>query len=288
MESWRHYLTDEERLVLLKSEEWANQKASLVGRASNFLGKPIDLAYQKVPESIKASISQSILSILEKVRSHSQNTVRAPEIYDKLSEIAGIDVRNPRDARKLPFAVLDQFASRTQKAHRNLALVQGGATGMAGLVGIPADLPSLYFLVFREVEELAICYGFPVDNEAEIAPLFKVVNIGHYVESEDKRRALLELSDMQQMLAQGHPMKDLERTLVAKSLQALAKRMATSLTRRKLLQGVAILGGLVGASVNSALVTDVGMTAAHSYRRRLIIERATHREHLAESETAQI
>ena len=286
-EAWRSFLTEDERRILLQSEDWANQKANWVGRATSFLGRPVDMAYKRVPESIKASISQTILSILEKVRSLSQNTVRRQEVYDQLSELAGQDVRDARAVRRIPVALLDVAAGRIQKNHRNLALVQGGATGMAGLVGIPADLPSLYFLVFREVEELALCYGFPIDSEAEVAHLFKIVDIGHYVESEEKRKALLELADLQQLLTRGEPIKDLERTMVAKSLQALAARLAASLTRRKLLQGVAVIGGLVGASVNSALVMDVGQTAYHSYRRRLVMEKAAERQGWAAEDRAK-
>ena len=241
------------------------------------LGKPIDFAYKAVPESLKERISQSLYQVLLQVREHSRDTVRRQALYDQISQQVGIDVSDTNNLARQPLKVLDRAAQRVLSAHQKLAVVQGGVTGAVGLPGLIADIPSLYFLVFRCVEEIACCYGFPADSELERDHILKVVDVGHYLESNNKRGGMLELESMDDMMRRGAPVKDMERTMVAKGLQALSRQLSTRLVQRKLLQAVAIVGALIGAGVNSALVSDVGLTAFHAYRRRRLRQVALRR-----------
>jgi len=241
------------------------------------MGKPIDLAYRAVPEAVKEKISQALYQVLLQVRDHSRDTVRRQSLYDQISQRAGTDVSDPANLARQPLKTLDTAAHRVVSAHRQLAMVQGGVTGAAGLPGLLADVPSLYFLVFRCVEEVACCYGFPADSEMERDHILKVVDVGHYLESANKRKGMLELESMDDMLRRGAPVKDLERTVVAKGLQALSRQMSSRLVQRKLAQTIALVGALIGASVNAALVSDVGLTAIHAYRRRRLRQVALRR-----------
>ena len=241
------------------------------------LGRPIDLAYRAVPASIKESVSQTLYQVLLQVRDHSRDTVRRQALYDRISQEVGLDASQPAYLARLPLKVVDLAAQRVLSAHRQLAVVQGGVTGAAGLPGLVADIPSLYFLIFRCVEEIACCYGFPADSEEERDHVLKVVDVGHFLESENKRKGMLELEDFDSLLRRGAPVKDLERTVVAKGLQNLSRQLGSRLVQRKLAQTVAVLGAVVGASVNAALVSDVGTTAIHAYRRRRLAQVAQRR-----------
>jgi len=243
-----------------------------------FLGKPIDLAYRAVPESLKERISQALYHVLLQVRDHSRDTVRRQALYDQISQKVGLDVSDSRNLARLPLKVLDTAALKILSAHRQLAMVQGGVTGAAGLPGLVADIPSLYFLVFRCVEEIACCYGFPADSEEERDLVLKVVDIGHYLESGNKRKGMLEIESMDDMLRRGAPVKDMERTMVAKGLQTLSRQLSSRLVQRKLAQTLMIVGALIGAGVNSALVSDVGTTAFHAYRFRRLRQLALQRQ----------
>ena len=270
-----------------ETQKWIERPPGLLGKAMGFLGKPIDFAYARVPENIKESISNALYQVLTSVRDHSRSTVRTQGIYDQLSVLACQDVRTPQQAQRLPLAVVDQVARHTISGHRQLGMLQGGATGLAGLPGLVADIPSLYFLVFRTVQEVALTYGFPPDSESELDHVLKVVDVGHYLENDKKRKAMVELESLQDMMRQGVPMKDLERTVIAKSLQAFSRQLATAITRRKLAQTVAVIGAAVGASVNSALVGDVGDAAYYAYRRRFLLERVARRSAIPKYPTTE-
>ncbi len=242
------------------------------------LGKPVDLAYRAVPSSLKERFSQALYEVLLQVRGHSRDTVRRQALYDSISQRIGLDASQPTNLARQPLAVLDKAAQRVLSAHQKLAVVQGGVTGAAGLPGLLADIPSLYFLIFRCVEEIACCYGFPADSEDERDHVLKIVDIGHFLENENKRKGMLDLESMDDLMRRGAPVKDLERTVVAKSLQTLSRQLSSRLVQRKLAQTLLVVGALIGAGVNAALVSDVGITAIHAYRRRRLRQTALRRE----------
>ena len=273
---------DAEELEQYQStQKWIEAPKSLLGRGMGLLGKPIDFAYRAIPESLKERISQALYQVLLQVRDHSRDTVRRQSLYDQISQKVGLDVSDASNLARQPLKVLDAAAWRVVSAHRQLAVVQGGVTGAAGLPGLIADIPSLYFLVFRCVEEVACCYGFPADSEVERDHILKVVDVGHYLESGNKRRGMLELESLDEMSRRGAPVKDMERTVVAKSLQALSRQLSSRLVQRKLAQTIALVGAVIGAGVNAALVSDVGLTAFHAYRRRRLRQVALRRQERA-------
>jgi len=275
---WQDFLKPDELEILKQTEAWIERPQGLVGKALGFLGKPLDMAYDRVPAGVKESIGQAIYGVLAKVANVSEGHVRPQQIFDMLSQQAGLDVTRVDQVSRLPIQALDKIARKVINAHRATALVEGGATGAAGLPGLVADIPALYYLVFRSVQEVALCYGFAPDAPDEMDHIFKVVDVGHYLESEKKRKGMLEIERLQDMISSNAPLKDVERTMIAKTLQTLARQLATAITRRKLAQTVALVGGLVGASVNQALLADVGDTAFYAYRRRFLMREAQARQ----------
>ena len=282
-DSWPGLLDEEEQKQYQRTQDWIQAPESLLGKGMGLIGKPVDFAYKMVPEALKEKISQALYHVLLQVREHSRDTVRRQALYDSISQKVGLDVSDNRNLARQPLNILDKAADKVLSAHRQLAVVQGGVTGAAGLPGLVADIPSLYFLVFRCVEEIACCYGFPADSEEERDLVLKVVDIGHYLESGNKRKGMLEIESMDDMLRRGAPVKDLERTVVAKSLQTLSRQLSSRLVQRKLAQTLMIVGAVIGAGVNAALVSDVGTTAFHAYRLRRLRQLAEQRQERQQS-----
>ena len=113
--------------------------------------------------------------------------------------------------------------------------------------------------------------GFPAHTPAEKRYLLQVVNVGHHLELRDRRCALLELEQLESELElKSESAEDLQRTMLAKSVQILAGKLASTLLQRKAAQSVAFVGGAVGAIINRQLMEDFGLTAMHAYRRRFL------------------
>lgn len=270
--TWVHRLTEDERRALKESEAWMQEPPGLLGRGLRLLGLPFDKAYRRLPTGVRDSLSQGIYSVIKAVRQSAAAGVDERRLLDRLSAEVGRDVSRLEQVFGLDVRVIDRVVRQRLEANRKAAAIEGGATGAVGAAGLMVDIPALYWLIFRTVQETSICYGFAPDAPGEAAHILKVVDVGHYLESDRKRRGMLELESIQGMIRQGVPVKDLERTVVAKGIQTLARELAAGVAERKLSQTVILIGGLVGASVNRALVGDVGLTAYHAYRRRFLKE----------------
>jgi hypothetical protein len=168
-------------------------------------------------------------------------------------------------------ALLEGLVAERLRSAKGLAVIQGGVTGVGGAPGLLADIPTLYFLLFRTVHQVAICFGHPASSDAERRYLLAVVNAGHHLEWRERRCALLELDSLETRPDEKQASsEDLQRTLLAKSIQQMAKKLAATLVTRKAAQTVAVVGGAVGAVINRQLLDDVGQVAFHAYRRRFL------------------
>ncbi len=275
---WISQLDAKERAALRETEEWLLAPPSFVGRSMKVLGRPFGFAFGRLPRSFRDGLSERILRVLQAVRAGSEGTFNRGRLMDTLSAAVGADIIQPELLFQHRFEDLDPLVHELRRSYQRAALVEGGAAGAAGLPGLLVDVPALYLMIFRQVAQIATCYGFDTTREAETAYLFKVVDVGHHLDSDLKRRGMLELESLSSLIRQGVPLQDLERTVLAKGLQALAQKLTATLVQRKMVQAVAVVGAAVGAGVNRQLVTDVGLTAFHAYRRRFLREVAAVRE----------
>lgn len=276
--TWTTYLNEEEQAVLKEIQDWVHQPPSVLSKTMVLVGKPAELAYRLIPARLKESLGNAIYGVLGTVRDTSRTTVSRRDILDKISARLGKDVgTTPDQIFSADIKQLDPLATECVNFNKRAAAVEGGAAGAVGLPGLVADVPALYLLAFRTIQEVAICYGFPVEGPDEHAYMMKVLDVGHYLENEKKRAGMEQLQSLEEMIRQGAPLKDLERVSLAKGLQALARELSVALARRKMAQSVALVGSIVGAGVNFALVNDVGLTAFYAYRYRFLHEVAQRR-----------
>ncbi len=278
MSDWKSHLRPAEQEVLDEVQAWAAQRSGPLGRVVTLVGRPFEKAFDSVPESLRESLAQGIHRALVAVRTASEATFSQQGVLDRISARIGLDVgTEPEQLFRADVRDLDRFARETLAFHRRAAALQGAAAGVSGLFGLLADVPVLYTLLCRCILEVATCYGFPVRGAAEEAHMLKVLDLGHFLEDDRRRQGLTELEDLQDLIREGTPLKDLERLALAKGLQALSRQMAAGLVRRKAAQAVVLVGGLVGAGVNYQLVADVGTVAWQAYRRRFVMELAHRR-----------
>ena len=275
---WVSHLDNQERAALRETEEWLLAPPSFVGRSMQVLGRPFGFAFGRLPAGFRDGVSERVLKVLQGVQAGSEGTFNRKRLMDTLSAAVGADITRPEMLFDHRFEDLDPIVDELRKSYQRAALVEGGATGAVGLPGLLIDVPALYLMIFRQVSQIATCYGFDTTREEETAYLFKVVDVGHYLDSADKRRGMLDLETLSSLIRQGVPLQDLERTVLAKGLQALAQKLTATLVQRKMAQAVAVVGAAVGAGVNRQLVTDIGLTAFHAYRRRFLREAAALRD----------
>lgn len=275
---WSVWLEAGDLASLRESLEWFHRPPGGLSRFLGFLDRPMEKAWQKVPESARNSTAEAIHSGLKTVLETTSRSLATQSILDALCAEAGREVSGPDQIRRMALSGPDRVSRRSVEAHRRAAAVEGGVSGLAGLPGLLLDVPALYGLIFRMIQEVSIAFGFPIDPLPEKAHILKVMDLGHQTGLEARRLGLEELQAMHAMLGAGVAGREMEKQVLLRGLGALAEKLGTDLTRRKLAQTLAVIGSVVGAGVNYQLLGDVGDTARHAYRLRFLRRRARERE----------
>lgn len=275
---WVRQLTAEEQKLLKESEEFFQRPSGRLQKALGKIGRPLDFLLKSSPRKLQDGVTNAIHGVLSTVAEGAEAGSSEGALVDHLCEKVGFELQPWDRIYGVDVALLNEVAQKQLKTSKQVATVQGGLTGITGAPGLVADIPSLYFLLFRTVHRIAICFGHPARSPAERRYLLQVVNVGHHLELRERRCALLELEELEdELYRRGATTEDLQRAMLAKTVQLLARKLTSTLLQRKAAQTVAFVGGAVGAVINRQLVEDVGLTAIHAYRRRFLQSAATER-----------
>ncbi|MGV8027392.1 MAG: EcsC family protein [Anaerolineaceae bacterium] len=276
---WTKWLNEEETKVLGEIDAWTRKKEDNVfTNAMKVIEKPIESAYDLIPSDLKESIGMAIAGALSMLRDSSRYTISPDSITEKVSKKLGCSMTGLKDIKSIDIRSLDMCATECINFNKCCAAVEGGGTGVAGWLGLIADIPTLYGLIFRLIQEISICYGYQVDTPEEKIHILKILEYGHAMEDATKRAGLVEIQSIQVAIRHGVPWRDIEKNVFVKALRELAKKLGINLTKRKLAQTLLIIGAIVGASVNYIMLQDIGTLAYYAYRLRFIRDRAEERK----------
>jgi hypothetical protein len=269
--AWVARLTAGEQVALAQSEEFFQSPDGRLRKMLSRVSRPFDALLRATPQGFQDAVGNTLHGVLTTVATGAEGGDYQRELVDLICARSGQELDPWQRIFTVDLAVLESIVNSKIRSAKGMAVVQGGLTGLGGAPGLLADIPTLYFLLFRTVHQVAICFGYPADNDAERRYLLQVVNAGHHLEWRDRRCALMELDALEaQVENRNSSSEDMQRTLLAKSVQQLAKKLAATLVTRKAAQTVALVGGAVGAVINRQLLDDVGQASFHAYRRRFL------------------
>jgi EcsC protein family len=275
---WVRRLTADEQAALKESEDFFQRPSGRLQKTLEKIGRPLDFLFKATPKKLQSGVTNAIHGVLTTVAEGAEAGSSEASLIDELCAKGGMDLTPWERIFTLDVHMLDQTAQQKLSAAKKMATVQGGLTGITGAPGLVADIPSLYFLLFRTVHQIAICLGHPAHSPSERRYLLQVVNVGHHLELRERRCALMELDELEREIStKAGTTEDLQRAMLAKTVQLLARKLTSTLIQRKAAQTVAFVGGAVGAVINRQLVEDVGLTARHAYRRRFLKQAALKR-----------
>ena len=276
--AWVAHLSGDEQAALADSEAFFQRPDGRLRRVLSRVGRPIDSLLKAAPQGFQNAVGSTLHGVLSTVATSAEVGQYQTELVDLICARSGQELEPWSRIFTVDLSVLEALVKERLRSAKAMAAVQGGVTGVGGAPGLLADIPTLYFLLFRTVRQVALCFGHPADSDAERRYLLQVVNAGHHLEMRDRRCALIELDSLEAELSDRNASsEDMQRTLLAKSVQQLAKKLAATLVTRKAAQTVALVGGAVGAVINRQLLDDVGQTAFHAYRRRFLASVAQQR-----------
>lgn len=264
-------LTDYERSVQRDLEQWERREPSALMQAVNWAMKPVDWAIEKVvPHEMMDQASAAVEGGLEALAGATAWTYDASSILKALRE-KGVEAETIADLRNAPLDVLDVYARTLFTENAVAAALTGGGTGLGGALLMLADIPLLFAVNLRLVQQIGAAFGFEVNGPDHRALVISIYNVAAAGSRESKLEAMREISVAAAAFARDVPYRGRTSGTLRDQSRQMPREISKALLSRKVFQAVPIAGAAVGAGVNYWFTTEVA-EAAYNLFRALFLE----------------
>lgn len=271
-------LSEYERSALSEIEAWKNAPEGVVARAISTVASTAPAKWlmehaPSVPDTIKRPVTTAVQGFLELLKDGAYWTYSDSTILARAQE-QGLPVQTLPELAEQPLEGLDQLARTFFAENKIIAALEGGGTGLGGFVLIAADIPALFTVAFRTIQQIGASYGFDMRDPNMAPVVLGIVGVASGAEEAAKIAALTDMQLTARMFAKNWTYKKVaERTMAggpAQALKQFAERLpreiANSVTKRKLAQAIPLAGAAVGAGFNYWFIASTARTAYMTFR----------------------
>ena len=184
----------------------------------------------------------------------------------------GVEVDTVAGLRDRPLEELDALAKQYASENSVLAALSGGGAGLGGALLLAADIPVLFTINFRLIQQIAAAYGFPLKGPGYTPLVVAIFNVAASGSREAKSDALRELAVAASAVDGGGYRARKAQGTLREQIGHVPREIAKNLGAQKLAQMIPIAGAAVGAGVNYWF-TDQTAQAAVMLSRALYLER---------------
>ena len=275
---------EHEQLALIRA--WRGQQPGLATRTIGQATGPLANAAEKMVPTLALRLA------LDAVHA------TAVRITDRRSILKRAGVAHIEDLRHAELETCDRLAQQVSRRAAMMAGGSGAVFGLAGGLGLIADLPTLLTLTFRTIHRVGLCYGedlaaperrrLPVavfalasanSMQEKAAALAAIDSVGEVDDTIDHEAGMDGVSRAAQ--------RELAKDSVAFSLNNLGKSLARNLGWRKAGESLPVVGAVVGGSVNAWYLRDLARSAQYTFQLRWLRQKYGHEHalHIAGDET---
>jgi hypothetical protein len=262
-------LTPYEKNVQREIEKWHHQEASLVMQAVNWAVKPLDWAVEWTVDKISPELidqaSDAIAQFLSYLNEASEWTYDHKDVL-ATAKARGLDVDRIEALRDKPLEELDPIARSQFTQNAVLAAIEGGGTGLGGAVLIAADIPLLFTINFRLIQQIGASYGYPMRGPVFRPLVLAIFNVAASGSKEARNDALREVSVAAAAFANDLEYKGRTSGTLRDQNRHWPREIAKNIVGYKLGQLIPIAGAAIGAGVNYWFTTQTAETAYMLFR----------------------
>lgn len=254
-------LTDDEKAVRREIEDWQHADASIAAQAIDWAMRPVDWAVERTvaPETMDGVVDR-IHQFLSTLTDASEWTHEADDILAAAEE-RGLPAQQVSDLRSQPLSDLDPLARSRFRQNTIMAALEGGGTGLIGTAFLAADIPLLFTINLRLIQQIGACYGFPLEGPMFRPLVLSIFNAAASGGREARNEALREVSVAAAAFAGDLDYKGRVSGTFRDQNRHVPREIAKALMERKLGQTVPLAGAAVGAGVNYWFTSETAESA---------------------------
>ncbi|MCM3785244.1 EcsC family protein [Neobacillus mesonae] len=172
---------------------------------------------------------------------------------------------------QLPISMMDKAADEIISERVKFATASGAATGVGGFITMAADIPLVLGNSLKTLQEIAICYGFNLEEPMERVFVLKCLQFSS-ADIVGKKAILAELASFD---------KEHTNAEVISQIKGWSEVVATyrdNLGWKQLFQMIPIAGIVFGSISNKGTLSDVSEAGKMLYKKRRLLKRLSELE----------
>lgn len=265
-------LNDYEKDVRREIEKWQSGEGSIFSQALNWAMRPMDWVVDRVvPPDLVDQAGDAVSQFLSFLNDASEWTYDDLDVLENARK-AGLKAEKLEDLRDVSLDKLDPLARSHFTQNTILAAVEGGGAGLGGAFLIAADIPLLFTINFRMIQQIGGAFGFPMRGPEYRPLVLSIYNVAASSGREAKADALREVSVAAAAFAHDQAYRGRISGTFRDQNRHLPREIAKNIVGRKIGQTIPIAGAAVGAGINYWFTTETA-EAAYMLFRALYLER---------------
>lgn len=260
-------LTEYERKAAKEIEAWHSGSGNPVQWLLDTVTKPVDWAVEQfVPDSLLAEAESYLAKGLEILNDASQWTHDDADVLTKAQAI-GLSFEKIEELQDKDLEKLDLLAKSYFTENAILAAVQGAGVGLGGIALALADIPLLFTINFRLIQQIGASYGFSMRGTQFTPLILAIYNVSIAGNQEAKKNAIREVGVAAAAFAHDMDYKGKKNAGKFQDQMRDAVRQLTKPVLRMVLEkSVPLVGAAIGAGVNYWFTSQTAETAYMMFR----------------------
>lgn len=243
----------------------------------------LEMNLNEMIETWNPRMQKKLMQVVDSIIFHThtivQNSSYDKKTFNKILSYGRVfneNIEKISDMKKLTIDQLRFITNHHLAKQRLVSLTQGGVTGIGGLFFVTLDQPLMLTINMRTIQLIAMTYGYDVNKPYELMltlKIFHVATLPKTLQKDGWDQLMQELDSYQdKWLLFKEDINSKSSVWLIQPIKQLAKGMTLFFLRKKLINGIPLIGMTIGASANYCLTKQVGEIAHQFYQKRLLLE----------------
>lgn len=275
-------LSTHEQEAAQEIEQWAARDTSFLSHALRIAGRPLEWAAERPEaEDVMKKINERIADFLGSLSDASAWTYNKEDVLAQARDEHNLqDVTTVEDLRPQPMNALDDLAQSYFNQNAVLSALEGGGTGLGGVAFVAADVPMLFAINLRMIQQIAASYGFRFDGPEARPLVLRIFSAAVADTPEARQDALDELRTAGAAIARdnaptsrssagnpgmsgdgGDASSDQGTSTEENQSRVLVNEIARNMAARQMAQLIPLAGAATGAGLNYWFTNTTAETA---------------------------